>query len=361
MAYLNFKAINAARRKAKAVKEGENAPANNPVITGPLSEPPPAPIVLEAPAVIDGPVLHGVAKCRWCQKPFRRYDESKWICQTSTCADRQLAAAMRKAGDEQGPILFLPLPLQIDVDESPINKLLVAGAAGVSKSTGCRWNAYRKCRQVSGYRVLLLRTTYDTLTKNHLQFMPSETKALGDAVYRVQPKTVTFEQEDGNESMMFAGYCDVDADIAQFVGPEFDLICLEEGVTLLPRAIEEITAKARGSGTARLSHQRLGLTAGRVRIWSNPGGRAMRFLVTHYIKKNPDRAEFPKYDPNEYGWISCTLEDNPYLDEHYDRRVLSGLSATRYRQLRYGDWSIYAGQFFETFDPAIHLTDAEPA
>jgi hypothetical protein len=79
--------------------------------------PPLQALILEAaPAVVCAPQLHEVAKCRWCQQPFRRMDDRHWICTTSTCADRQLAAAMRKAGNDHGPILFLPLPLQIDAD-----------------------------------------------------------------------------------------------------------------------------------------------------------------------------------------------------------------------------------------------------
>jgi len=319
------------------------------------------PQLREAPAIIGAPQLHAVARCRWCQKPFMRMDERHWICSTRECADRQLAAAMRKAGDDTGPILFLPLPLQIDVDENPITNLLVAGAAGVSKSTGCRWNAYRRCRQIAGYRALLLRCTYDQLQKNHLQFIPAETKALGDATYKAQPRLTTFTHDDNNDALIFAGYCDVQADIAQYVGPEYDEVDIEEAVTLLPKAIEEITAKARGSGTARLAHEQLGLRAGRTRLWSNPGGRAHRYLVQMYVTRNPDPEEFPKYDPSEYGYVSCTLEDNPYLPEDYDKKTLSGLSAARYKQLRYGDWTALAGQFFESFDPAIHLTMSEPA
>ena len=87
----------------------------------------------------------------------------------------------------------------------------------------------------------------------------------------------------------------------------------------------------------------------------------MRYLVTHYIKKNPSREEFPNYDPAHYGFINCKLEDNPYLSETYAETTLAGLSAARYKQLRFGDWSVLAGAFFETFDPAIHLTTAEPA
>ena len=333
-------------------------PMDSPVLPPPVLS---SEIVIEAPNVIRAPVLHAVAKCRWCHGPFRRMDERHWICLTEACAERQLSQAMRKAGHDTGPILFLPLPLQIEVDEDPTTNLLVAGAAGVSKSTGCRWNLYRKCRQIPGYRALLLRCTYDQLQKNHLAFMPQELSALGDATYKAQQRIAIFHHEDNNDSMIFAGFCNVAADIAQHVGPEWDSVNLEEGVTLLPKAIEEISAKARGSGTARVAHERLGLRAGVTRIWSNPGGRAHRYLVQMHINKNPDPEEFPKYDPAEYGYLSCTLEDNPALSEDYDKKTLSGLSAARYKQLRYGDWTALAGQFFESFDPAIHLTHAEPA
>jgi len=325
------------------------------------ARPAPLPLIQAAPAVIGAPVLHAVAKCRWCGGRFRKMDERHWICTTEQCAERQLAQAMRRAGNDTGPILFLPLPLQIDVDEDPTTNLLVAGAAGVSKSTGCRWNLYRKCRKIAGYRALLLRCTYDQLQKNHLAMMPAELEALGDATYKAQQRVAIFHHEDGNDAMIFAGYCDKPADIAQHVGPEWDSVNLEEGVTLLPKAIEEISAKARGSGTSRVAHERLGLRAGVTRIWSNPGGRAMRYLIQMYINKNPDPEEFPKYDPNEFGHLHCTLEDNPALDASYDQKTLSGLSAARYKQLRYGDWSALAGQFFESFSPEIHLTRSEPA
>jgi len=316
----------------------------------------------EAPAVQRAPQLHAVAKCRWCHAPFRRMDEKHWVCSSSDCADRQLASAMRRAGQGSGPYLFVPLPLQIDVDESPITHLLIAGAAGVSKSVGCRWNLYRRCRQVAGYRALLLRCTYPELEKNHLQFCGAETKALGDATFKSKITTFTHDEDDeATDAKIFSGYCDVAADIPQHLGSEWDEVNLDEAVTFLPDAINQITSRARGSSTARLAHERLGLSAGRTRLWSNPGGRAMRYLVSTYIKKTPDIDLFPHFVASDYGFISCTLEDNPFLSEDYAQKTLGGLSAARYEQLRWGRWDIYAGTFFENWDSAIHLTTADPA
>jgi hypothetical protein len=303
-----------------------------------------------APAVIGAPITHGVAKCRWCGGKFRFIDNRHWVCTTSACADRQLARAMRRAGDLTGPTIFVPLPLQVDCDESPIRNLLIAGAAGVSKSTGCRWSIYNACREVPGFRALLLRVSYDQLYKNHLQYIPYEVLQLGDADYKDRQKLTTFYRDSGADSKLFSGYCDVDADIAQHMGPEFDYVGFDEATGFLPRACEEISTRARGSATAQRTPRR-----GIVRLFAMPGGRAMRHLVTFYIKKNPNPEQFPKYDPADYGYIPCNLEDNPFLPEDYDKKTLSGLSAARYQQLRYGDWTVLAGQFFETFDPAIHL------
>lgn len=310
----------------------------------------PAPPV-GAPAVIRSAIEHQVAKCRWCGGKFRFIDHRHWICTTSACADRQLARAMRRAGDPHGPIIHLPLPLQVDCRESTVRNLLIAGAAGVSKSVGCRWAIYQDCRDVPGFRALLLRVSYDQLAKNHLQYIPYETHQLGDAYYQAGPKLTTFSHgEDRPDSKLFSGYCDEENTILQHMGPEYDLVAFEEATGFLPVAIENISTRARGSATAQRTPR-----SGLVRLYAMPGGRAMRFLVQFFIKKNPNPEEFPKYDPAEYGYIPCNLDDNPYLPENYAQKSLSGLSAARYQQLRYGDWTVLAGQFFETFDPAIHL------
>ena len=363
--FIPWKAIKAKRERergaASAVALDTEPVARHQPLAPQLSEPVPPPLVLNgAPAVHGAPALHEIARCLWCGKPFRRMGEEHWICSTDACADRQLAAAMRKAGQSSGPILFLPLPLQIEVGENTTTNLLVAGAAGVSKSVGCRWNLYKKCREIPGFRSLLIRRSYPELERNHLGHMAREAKLLGDATYKAQARVMVFHHDDDNDAMIQAGYCDDASDIQQHIGQEFDEVALEEGVQLLPLAISELSSRARGSATARLAYQRMGKRAGCTRIWSNPGGRAHRWIVSMFLKKAPDRDLYPQYRAEEYGFINCTLTSNPYLAPDYREKTLAGLSAPRYKQLAEGDWSVMAGQFFETFDPAIHLTTNEP-
>jgi hypothetical protein len=152
------------------------------------------------------------------------------------------------------------------------------------------------------------------------------------------------------------GYCDDDADISHHTGVDWDEIVFEEGVNFLPKALNEITVRDRGSLPRRAIE---GNCDGRTMIVTNPGGRAMLYLVDHYINRDPDRAEYPEYNAEIHGFIPATLEDNPYLNENFASQTLSGLSAARYKQLRFGDWTVFAGQFFSSFDPSVHVTSAE--
>src|SRR5262245_49928532 len=170
---------------------------------------------MSAPAVIGPPELHPVARCRWCQRQFRRYDERHWICTTEQCAERQLALAMYRAGGGGAP-LFIPFPLQVEVEENTTRNLLIAGAAGVSKSTASRWSLYRACRKIPGYRAMILRTTFPELERNHLQFMPLEAEQLGDADYK--NRTMTFHHDDGNDAVILAGHSDDAASIPKHLG-----------------------------------------------------------------------------------------------------------------------------------------------
>lgn len=317
---------------------------------------------MDAPAIIHAPVYHKVARCRWCKGRFTRIYTNQWICENGSCADRCVSHAIPFPfrDVQESPWFYLPLPGQVDVRESTVTHLLVAGAAGAFKSYGLRMEFYALCAKIPGFRALLLRCTYDELYKNHLQFMPAEAKLLGDdwkfsGGGGSQPKQMANVANDG---IIFFGYCEHKADIPKHLGSEWDAVGFEEAVTHLPEGINEITAKARGAAPSRQYREAHGI-GGITRLASNPGGRAMLYLSDMYITKDPDPEEYREYDPSLYGYISATLDDNPYLAEDYERKHLSGLSAARYKQLRHGDWSVFAGQFFSSYDPSIHVRRME--
>ena len=310
------------------------------------------------PVVVPSGVPHPIARCRWCGGPFFPVFTTWWACAQAPCVARQMAHAIW--GDPRGEApIFLPLPLQVEIQESQAKRLLVAGAGGASKSYGGRRLLYSECRRYAGYRALLLRCTYDELSKNHLQYMPMEAEAFGARYLGGNQRQMIFEKDDGNDSMIFMGFCENARDIVKHLGNDWDLTLFDEGVHFLPAALSEISARDRGSLTCV---RPLGqVRDGRTIILTNPGGRAMRYLIDHYITRTPDLEEYPRYVARIHGFIPATRFDNPYLSENYMSETLSGLSAARFKQLAYGDWTVYAGQFFSSFSSATHVVEMEPA
>jgi hypothetical protein len=301
---------------------------------------------------------HGVARCRWCGGPFGQVFGFQWLCLTLACAERCIAHAVARSelASFPSPFLYLPLPLQVEIEEHPARRLLVHGAAGVSKSFGGRWSLYARARKIPGYRALLLRCSYDQLEKNHLQFMPAEAELLGDAEYKSgNPKRSVFE----NTSEIRFGYCDDEADIRQHLGPEWDEILMDEAVHFLPKAIQEITARDRGSATSRASRAELGGVKGRCRLLTNWGGRAQMYLEDFFVTRTPDADQFPHYNPDYYGAVEGGVEDNPFLDEDFKTATLGGLESNRYEQLANNRRDVMPGQFFGQFSRDTHVREME--
>lgn len=302
---------------------------------------------------------HAVARCRWCLAAgrdgfFIRQFGWQWRCEHDECFERCVHYAIRHRQPQPGKseFFYLPLPLQVETEEAPWKRTLVWGAAGISKSFGLRMALYRQCQAIAGAQVLLLRCTLDQLRKNHLQFMDAEADVLGGAKFvGSYPMHMKFD----NGSRLYAGYCDDLADIGQHLGPEWDRVAMEEAGLFLPKALEEIPARDRGSSVAREAMAALHQFTGRTTLNANPGGRGWRYCLDFYVDKAPDPDEYPHYQPEFYGNITGGIPDNPYLSEHYARETLGGLNRERYEQLAHGRKDIFEGQFFGEFNPAIHV------
>lgn len=274
---------------------------------------------------------------------------AQWLCENAECADRQRAHAVLKTQPVAGesPFLYLPFPLQVDIEESPVRRLLVHGEVGISKSYGLRWSLYKRCRAIPGYQALLLRETLPQLTLNHLQFMEREEKLLGDCEYKPGPRRMQFE----NDSIIHFGFCKDEDDIRQWRGPEFDEVAIDEAVNLLPKALRILVTRDRGSEPAREAMLKLGYEHGRSRLLTNPNGRAEMELETAYILRNPDPKEYPHYDPADYGHITGDAADNPQLAWNHKTSTMGGLNVDEYAYLAEGQWGVVENQFFKWWKP----------
>lgn len=286
-------------------------------------------------------------RCRWCGGAFRRVYDTNWLCANAACESRQLAHAWKKdpaPEDASCPYLYIPTPAQVELRECITKKLLWGGAAGGAKSHGLRWDAYFWCAAIEGYEVLLMRRTFPELENTHLLRMEREARLLGWK-YNAQKRII----EAPNGSFIKAGHCDAKNDLSKLLSTEYDDIRIDEGSTFDGGLLHEISSRARSAKPAVKARG-----GAFVRITSNPGGVGALYLRDFYISKDVDREEFPDYDADDYAFISAKVSDNPHLDPKYEKE-LRGLDKSRRAQLLDGDWSVFAGQFFDRFDPSLHV------
>jgi hypothetical protein len=243
---------------------------------------------------------------------------------------------------EQGAWLFAPTPRQTEYAELTRKHKYTCfgGAKAVAKSYGLRWLLYRDCVRIPGLRCLLLRRTYGELESTHLLDMPGEAEMLAPVGARYKSGSREFSV-DATGSLIRAGHCETDADIAKFLSTQWDRIVFDELVTFELTQFLPIMSCARSTKAEVMAE-------GGAQVWAgtNPGGRGSAWVHDFFISKEVDRERFPSYLPEEWGFVQGWLEDNPYMEPGY-RQTLMNLPPILRRQWLEGDWHAYEGQFFD--------------
>lgn len=296
-------------------------------------------------------------KCCWCGSRFVKI-EGKFWCTNGPCRQRQVENAIVAQGSD-GSIdyMYLPLPRQVDYDYVKQRYLLGGGAAGVSKSHSARWGMYKRALAYKNYEGLLLRRTWPELEKHHFRLMEREAALFRekgiDAVFSITNRQMVF----GNGSIIEGGHMGNKEDVQNYLSRERDEIVCDEGSTFDPKALMELSSRARTTKAHILADGIRGL----FRIFTNPGGPSAPVLRDFFIDHEPDWEQFPPelraaYRPEEWVYVPGVLEDNPYLPPDYERD-LALLEPWRFQQLRHNDWDIVAGLFFTSFNATTHVQD----
>ncbi len=297
-------------------------------------------------------ILHPLATCCWCRASLVQV-EGHWWCPTLACRTRQVdhcvARTIKKGAAPTW--LYVPTPKQVEFDSCPAKYVLYGGAAGPGKSHAARWALYRRCLRIKNFRALLLRRTYPELESTHLDKMSMEADLVG-AVFTKSERTLSFP---ATGALIRCGHMDDPAAVQKYLSTEYDVIVPDEGSTYEPDPLLELSTRARTSNPQVLQE-------GGAKFWipSNPGGPSSSMLLDFFIDHQPDTEKYPalatEFRPDEWVYIPATLDDNPYIDPAYVRQ-LATLSKWRYEQLRHGDWRVFSGQFFHTFNERRHVKD----
>jgi phage terminase large subunit len=145
--------------------------------------------------------------------------------------------------------------------------------------------------------------------------------------------------------MLLGGYVN-ENQIDSYLGLEYDAIVLEDATTLTASKFLTIDLALR---TSRQDFRP------RMYLSANPGGVGhqwfKKLLVDPWVRHEETRTRF----------IHATMGDNVLLDKAYETK-LNALVGWERRAYRDGDFSISAGQFFDNFNPQVHVRDfkAEP-
>jgi hypothetical protein len=89
---------------------------------------------------------------------------------------------------------------------------------------------------------------------------------------------------------------------------------------------------------------------------TNPGGRGHGWVKALWVDRKFPRELAPLTE--EFAFVPARAEDNPHLAESYyeELKTLPPELAKAYAE---GRWDIFAGQFFDVFDPERHVVRAE--
>jgi phage terminase large subunit len=295
--------------------------------------------------VVEVSAVHSLARCSWCGGPFVRgtvKGSEVWLCAQERCWKRQVSHALvAQLRGQAERVLFVPLPRQVDFFECSAPYVLFGGAAGGSKSKALRQLAYQECLRIPQFRVLLLRRTYGELEQTHLRDAETEAPLFG-AQAVPSANLVRFP----NGSVIQFGHCQTTADAARYLSAEYDLILFDELVTFEETQFLLIGSRARTN--------KVGVTP-RVLAGTNPGGPQSHWVRSRFIDKTVDTDTYPDYRPEEYVYLPSKLEDNPYLDAGYEKKLLA-LPPELRKAYRDGDWDIFPGQYFPEFRRQTHVS-----
>jgi hypothetical protein len=226
---------------------------------------------------------------------------------------------------------------------------LFGGAAGPGKSKALLWEAIIQALANDGSDTLLLRRTYPELEASLIAQFRRDVPRDCYASYNEAKHIVTWT----NGSTTRFGYCRNENDVYQYQGAEFLFIGIDELTHFTLKQWQFLTSRNRCPLPGTFP-----CMAGA----TNPGNIGHAWVKALWVDKVPPSGyERPElYDKNDYDFIRARLEDNPiYANDMNYRKSLGALPENLRKAFLEGDWSVFAGQYFDLFEIGRHTARAE--
>jgi len=229
------------------------------------------------------------------------------------------------------------------IEETPIT--FFGGAKGGGKSKGMQLIMLLRRFEYAGSTGAIFRRTFPELEGNHIR-----------PLFQAFPQLRPFYNESKkllslpNGSTLQFCHCNNEADVDLYQGREFHDLAIDEAGQWVEGMFRKLLGSNRSSKPG--IHPRAILTG-------NPGGVGHGWLKRLFVERRFNERERPE----DYNFIQALVDDNHALMENdpaYVHRLDSEPNEALRRAYRYGDWDIFAGQFFQEIRKEVHVVKAFP-
>jgi len=214
------------------------------------------------------------------------------------------------------------------------------GAKGGGKSKGLQLIMLLRRFQYPGSTGAIFRRTFPELEGNHIRPLFQAYPSLRE-YYNESKKLLTFP----NGSTLQFCHCQNEADVDLYQGREFHDLAIDEA----GQWTEAMFRKLQGSNRSSLR----GISARSI-LTGNPGGIGHGWLKRLFIERRFNERE----RAGDYAFIQALVDDNQALienDPDYVHKLQSEPNEALRKAYLYGDWDIFAGQFFQEISKEVHF------
>lgn len=215
------------------------------------------------------------------------------------------------------------------------------------------------CTAIPGLQVYLFRRIRDDLNKNHMEGPKGFRAMLASWVAQGWCSIVEDEIRFWNGAKIYLCHCKDEKDIYKYQGAEIHVLLIDELTHFTETMYRFLRNRVRMVGIT-LPPQYVGQFP-RILCGANPGNVGHLWVKSTFVTSciPMEKRLMPA---NEGGmvrqYIPARLEDNPSMtvdDPGYEKRLEGLGSAALVQAMRWGDWDVIEGAFFDCWDAKRHV------
>lgn len=215
------------------------------------------------------------------------------------------------------------------------------------------------CSSIPGLQVYLFRRIRDDLVKNHMEGPKGFRAMLAGWVNQGWCTIVEDEIRFWNGAKIYLCHCKDEKDIYKYQGAEIHVLLIDELTHWLESMYRFLRNRVRMVGL-QIPKQYEGMFP-RILCGANPGNIGHLWVKTTFVSSG-EPFEVRRMPADEGGmlrqYIPARLDDNPSMaedDPGYEMRLEGLGSATLVKAMRWGDWDVIEGAFFDCWDAKRHV------